>query len=349
LTTYNNDLSTIAIPVKGTSATISTIAIPVKGTSAAIDTIGIPVKRPDAQLNYINFDVEQYPGTTIRNSMPVIKLDNYSPSNIVAPDMGTAGIGDIQKTEVSSPKLGSGEYSGAVSSVDSGVVLNTVDYTGSSESSETGIYTVDVGIPDAIVGTPDGPIETYLGDNQIYLQHYNTNIINTVPYTPYVGNTIIYGTTADTVRETTSRIWFTPEERYMLRVAYYNTVSHSYTEEKAMVFVITEYADPGPQKIHLRFPWDGVITNIHSTCAVLGTDVDDVLNIECCHKEDYISPEPIWTPILGTNIEIGRSIKVVEGDTNIPVLKDDMFRLHFYVASHDIRYITVQLVVKVNI
>lgn len=123
---------------------------------------------------------------------------------------------------------------------------------------------------------------------------------------------------------------------------------------RIIVFVIPGLLRQGVQKLEIRFPFNGTITKVYASCAVLSTD-PTTISVEKNSQViiDSGNPESGWQSIFSTNLTIDGN-KKTNNTSQLPyvisnsiVEKNDHFRLNLISIGDGIKDLTVEVEIKI--
>lgn len=118
---------------------------------------------------------------------------------------------------------------------------------------------------------------------------------------------------------------------------------------KTIVFVLTDNINVGLQDVEIRFPYDGIIRDVHANCGNAGTTMTEIA-IEKCSESDYDWSQN-WVNIFSTNLTIDANKKTSKSSTTQYVLstdtvnKNDYFRINVINSGMEIK----NLIIEINI
>lgn len=152
--------------------------------------------------------------------------------------------------------------------------------------------------------------------------------------------------TADDVFATKDKIWYTPDERYQLRellLAYKMAPETSY--RKVVVFTIPDLIYTGEQNIYVRFPWDGILTEMYAVCGNASGTGDMITQVQSCSPSGLMSSA--WA-------DVDQPLNIVMGTMTAELLpgiivdKDTHFRLNILDSHRDVKGLTIELIIYVD-
>ncbi|MWV43087.1 hypothetical protein GRF59_05540 [Paenibacillus sp. HJL G12] len=121
-------------------------------------------------------------------------------------------------------------------------------------------------------------------------------------------------------------------------------------EMKTIVMVLPKVM-VGASKFDIRFPHEGVITEVYASCAEPGT-TRTIIQIEKCTQNDYDSI-PLWSGIFGQKMIVDANEKS-SNTSSAPyslaltqVEKNDLFRVNIMEAGNGAAGITIEVMVRV--
>lgn len=121
-------------------------------------------------------------------------------------------------------------------------------------------------------------------------------------------------------------------------------------ESKTMVFVLNKVKN-GVAKMDIRFPYEGMITEVYASCSTAGSEAT-LVDIEKCSQEQ-LDTSPSWTSILGSGLTIAGGVHSSYASTSpydlqiADVHANDHFRIRIIQAGAGIEGLTVELVIQV--
>lgn len=136
--------------------------------------------------------------------------------------------------------------------------------------------------------------------------------------------------------------------------AHLNNRRIHHVDDKIMIFIVPSIVQVGVVRTELRFPYRGTIFDAYVTCGTTGA-TRTVVDIEKCSQTNY-DTNPVWESIFTNKLMVDGNHKSNRTSLHpytikakyVKVHEDDHFRLHIKEVGANVKDITVELVVKLE-